>query len=47
VILRVVAADTDRLRDLMFERVAEMDGFSRSQTMIILGTDSDLDGPPI
>jgi len=47
VILRVVAADTDRLRELMFERVAEMDGFSRSQTMIILGTDYELDGPPI
>ena len=46
VILRVVAADTDRLRELMFERVAEMDGFSRSQTMIILGTDYELDGPP-
>jgi len=47
VILRVVAADTDRLRELMFERVAEMDGFSRSQTMIILGTDYEQDGPPI
>ncbi len=47
VILRVVAEDTDRLRELMFERVAEMDGFSRSQTMIILGTDYELDGPPI
>ena len=47
VILRVVAEDTDRLRELMFERIAEMDGFSRSQTMIILGTDYELDGPPI
>ena len=47
VILRVVAEDTDRLRELMFDRVAEMDGFSRSQTMIILGTDYELDGPPI
>ncbi|WP_418284730.1 Lrp/AsnC family transcriptional regulator [Halorubrum sp. DTA46] len=47
VILRVVAEDTDRLRDLMFEQIAEMDGFSRSQTMIILGTDYELDGPPI
>jgi len=47
VILRVVVEDTDRLRELMFERIAEMDGFSRSQTMIILGTDYELDGPPI
>ena len=47
VLLRVVAEDTDRLRELMFERVAEMDGFSRSQTMIILGTDYERDGPPI
>ena len=47
VILRVVAEDTDRLRELMFERIAEMDGFSRSQTMILLGTDYELAGPPI
>ena len=47
VILRVVAENTDRLRELMFEQVAEMDGFSRSQTMIILGTDYELDGPPV
>ncbi len=47
VILRVVAEDTDRLRELMFDRVAEMEGFSRSQTMIILGTDYEMDGPPI
>ncbi|MDZ5810126.1 Lrp/AsnC family transcriptional regulator [Halorubrum sp. AD140] len=47
VILRVVAADTDSLRELMFDRVAEMEGFSRSQTMIILGTDFEADGPPV
>jgi len=47
VVLRVVAADTDSLRELMFEEIAGMDGFSRSQTMIILGTDYDADGPPI
>jgi Lrp/AsnC family transcriptional regulator for asnA, asnC and gidA len=39
VILRVFAEDTDGLRELMFDRIAEMDGFSRSQTMVILGTD--------
>ncbi|GAB6880512.1 Lrp/AsnC family transcriptional regulator [Halorubrum gandharaense] len=47
VILRVVAEDTDRLRELMFDRIADMDGFSRSQTMIILGTDYEGDGLPI
>ncbi|MWV63353.1 AsnC family transcriptional regulator [Halorubrum sp. JWXQ-INN 858] len=47
VMLRVVAEDTDRLRELMFERVANMDGFSRSQTMIILGTDYEAAGLPI
>jgi len=47
VILRVVAADTDSLRELMFEGIANMDGFSRSQTMIVLGTDYEAEGPPI
>ena len=47
VILHVVAEDTDRLRELMFDRIADMDGFSRSQTMIILGTDYEGDGLPI
>ncbi|MFC6824828.1 Lrp/AsnC family transcriptional regulator [Halopelagius fulvigenes] len=39
VMLRVFAEDTDGLRELMFDEIAEMDGFSRSQTMVILGTD--------
>ena len=47
VMLRVVAADTDSLRRLMFEQIAEIEGFSRSQTMIILGSDFEADGPPI
>ncbi|WP_435073334.1 Lrp/AsnC family transcriptional regulator [Halorubrum sp. HHNYT27] len=47
VMLRVVAADTDRLRRMMFDEIAEMDGFSRSQTMIILGSDYEAVGPPI
>jgi len=47
VILKLVAADTDSLRALMFEEIAEMEGFSRSQTMIILGTDYQSDGPPV
>jgi transcriptional regulator, AsnC family len=47
VMLKVVATDTDSLRELMFERVGDMDGFSRSQTMIILGTDYEANGPPV
>ena len=47
VILRVYAKDTDGLRELMFDNVAAMDGFSRSQTMIILGTDYETPGPPV
>lgn len=39
VMLRVFAEDTDALRELMFDEIAEIDGFSRSQTMVILGTD--------
>lgn len=39
VIVRVHATDTEALRTLMFEEVAGMDGFARSQTMVVLGTD--------
>jgi Lrp/AsnC family transcriptional regulator for asnA, asnC and gidA len=39
IVLRVVAQDTDDLRDIMFERIADMDGFARSQTMVVLGTE--------
>ena len=38
VIMRVYAEDADALRELMFDHVANVDGFSRSQTMVILGT---------
>ncbi|WP_336037986.1 Lrp/AsnC family transcriptional regulator [Halobacterium yunchengense] len=39
IILRVYAENTDHLRDLMFEEIADMDGFARSQTMVVLGTE--------
>lgn len=39
VLMRVYAPTTDDLRELMFERVAQMEGFSRSQTMVVLGTE--------
>ncbi|RLM48699.1 Lrp/AsnC family transcriptional regulator, partial [Halobellus sp. Atlit-31R] len=41
VMLRVYAEDTDALRELMFDHIAELEGFSRSQTMVILGTEYD------
>lgn len=47
VVMRVYAEDTDELRDVMFEEIASMDGFSRSQTMIILDTEYDSAGVPI
>lgn len=39
IVMRVYAENTQELRELMFDRVAEMDGFARSQTMIVLGTE--------
>ncbi|MUW15156.1 AsnC family transcriptional regulator [Halorubrum sp. CBA1125] len=47
VLLRVVAADTDGLRELMFDRIAEAEGFSRSQTMVVLDTPYEATGPPV
>ncbi|GAA0257542.1 Lrp/AsnC family transcriptional regulator [Halobaculum roseum] len=47
VMLRVYAESTDDLRDLMFGQIATMDGFDRSQTMVILGTDYEEPGVPI
>ncbi|GAA0266885.1 Lrp/AsnC family transcriptional regulator [Halobacterium noricense] len=39
IVLRVYAEDTDTLRDLMFEEIADVDGFARSQTMVVLATE--------
>jgi Lrp/AsnC family transcriptional regulator for asnA, asnC and gidA len=39
VILRVYAKNTEHLRKIMFEEIADMDGFARSQTMVVLGTE--------
>ncbi|MFC6785458.1 Lrp/AsnC family transcriptional regulator [Halobaculum halobium] len=47
VMMRVYAESTDDLRDLMFGQIATMDGFDRSQTMVILGTDYEESGVPI
>ena len=35
--MRVVAESTDALRELMFDRIAAIEGFDRSQTMVVLG----------
>jgi Lrp/AsnC family transcriptional regulator for asnA, asnC and gidA len=47
VMMRVYAENTEALRDLMFDEVAEMDGFDRSQTMVILDTDYESAGVDI
>jgi Lrp/AsnC family transcriptional regulator for asnA, asnC and gidA len=39
IVLRVYAENTDHLRDITFEEIADMDGFARSQTMVVLGTE--------
>lgn len=48
VILRVYAEDTESLRQLMFDTIARMDGFDRSHTMVVLGTEYEAEIlPPI
>ncbi|WP_137287759.1 Lrp/AsnC family transcriptional regulator [Halorussus salinisoli] len=47
VLTKVYAEDADQLRELMFENIAQMDGFSRSQTMVILGTSYETEELPI
>ena len=44
---RVYAEDADALRELMLDRIAQMDGFARSQTMVILGTPHESEELPI
>ncbi|MFB6251313.1 MAG: Lrp/AsnC family transcriptional regulator [Halobellus sp.] len=47
VVLRVYAEDTDHLRELMFDNIARIEGFSRSQTMVILGSELESHSLPI
>ena len=47
VILRVVAADTDALRDFLFSNLRQIEGFARSHTMVIVGTDYEAVGLPV
>ncbi len=44
VMVRVFAADTDALRDLMFDHIANTEGFARSHTMVVLDTNYEADG---
>ena len=41
VLIRVYAEDTDGLRELLFDNVATVEGFGRSYTMVVLGTEHD------
>ena len=47
VMVRVHAEDTDALRELMFDHIADTEGFARSHTMVVLGTDYEADGLPV
>jgi Lrp/AsnC family transcriptional regulator for asnA, asnC and gidA len=41
VLIRVYAEDTEGLRELLFDHVAGVEGFGRSHTMVVLGTEHD------
>lgn len=47
VMMQVYAENTDELRDLMFDQIANMDGFDRSQTMVVLDSDYEAIGVEI
>ncbi|WP_227373565.1 Lrp/AsnC family transcriptional regulator [Haladaptatus halobius] len=47
VMARVYAEDADSLRELMFDTIAQMDGFARSQTMVVLGSPYESDELPL
>ncbi|WP_380681585.1 Lrp/AsnC family transcriptional regulator [Salinigranum sp. GCM10025319] len=46
-LLRVYAEDTDGLRELLFDNVANTEGFARSYTMVVLGTEHDDPALPV
>ncbi|MFB6267512.1 MAG: Lrp/AsnC family transcriptional regulator [Halodesulfurarchaeum sp.] len=46
-IMRIVAKSTDELRELMFDRIANIEGFDRSQTMVVLGHEIDSNELPM
>lgn len=47
IVMRVFAENTEQLRQLMFEKVSQLEGFSRTQTMVVLGTEYETHELPI
>lgn len=45
--LRVHAESRDQLRELVFDHLGQIEGFARTNTMVILGTEHEEDGLPI
>ncbi|MFW5918697.1 MAG: Lrp/AsnC family transcriptional regulator [Halanaeroarchaeum sp.] len=46
-LVQLVAADTEGLRELMFDRIPDIDGIERSQTMVVLGHEYDATELPL
>jgi Lrp/AsnC family transcriptional regulator for asnA, asnC and gidA len=46
-IAKLYATDADELRELLFDRLAEMDGIVRSHTMVVLGTPHENESLPV
>jgi Lrp/AsnC family transcriptional regulator for asnA, asnC and gidA len=47
VIARLYAADADELKELLFDRIANMDGLLRSNTMVVLDTAHESEALPV
>lgn len=45
--LRVHISDSSELKTLLFDHIGEIDGFARTNTMVILGTEYDDDDLPL
>jgi Lrp/AsnC family transcriptional regulator for asnA, asnC and gidA len=46
-LVQLVTPDTDGLRELMFDRIPDIDGIERSQTMVVLGHEYDATELPL
>ena len=46
-IAKLYATDADELRELLFDRLTEMDGVVRSHTMVVLGTPHENESLPV
>ncbi|MEF8758023.1 MAG: Lrp/AsnC family transcriptional regulator [Halobacteriales archaeon] len=47
VIAKLFAADADELKELLFDRIADMDGVIRSNTMVVLDTPHESETLPV